>query len=166
LAEAAADGGYSTPILRAIPDAGLAVFQCINGDWQCFRNAANAVAGFAAKADTPEWIAAFGAEAAAQAALLRDVFGNPFRRLPRINRAWLSWRGGRVVDLARGAYRRRLSRRLASLADALEEAGCTNRRILDHCRTSGMHVRGCWVLDLVLRKNRSSRTLYLDGGGA
>jgi hypothetical protein len=36
------------------------------------------------------------------------------------------------------------------LADALEEAGCTNPEILEHCRTQGEHVRGCWVVDLVL----------------
>ena len=40
----------------------------------------------------------------------------------------------------------------AVLADALEEAGCTNPEILSHCRSSGEHVRGCWVVDLILGK--------------
>jgi len=38
------------------------------------------------------------------------------------------------------------------LGDALEDAGCTDRAILDHCRSPGPHVRGCWVVDLILGK--------------
>ena len=38
------------------------------------------------------------------------------------------------------------------LADALEDAGCTNQDILNHCRGGGEHVRGCWVVDLLLGK--------------
>lgn len=41
---------------------------------------------------------------------------------------------------------------LAILADALEDAGCDNADILDHCRSDGPHVRGCWVVDLLLGK--------------
>jgi hypothetical protein len=37
------------------------------------------------------------------------------------------------------------------LADALEEAGCTDRTLLEHCR-GGLHVRGCWAVDLLLGK--------------
>ena len=43
--------------------------------------------------------------------------------------------------------------RLAILADALEDAGCTNADVLDHCRGAGPHVRGCWVVDLLLGKS-------------
>ena len=39
---------------------------------------------------------------------------------------------------------------LPLLADALEEAGCDDRVVLDHCRGPGPHARGCWVVDLVL----------------
>jgi hypothetical protein len=42
--------------------------------------------------------------------------------------------------------------RLAVLADALEDAGCDNGDILQHCRGDGPHVRGCWVVDLLLGK--------------
>ena len=42
--------------------------------------------------------------------------------------------------------------RLAVLADALEEAGCTEADILGHLRGPGPHVRGCWVVDLILGK--------------
>jgi hypothetical protein len=42
--------------------------------------------------------------------------------------------------------------RLAVLSDALEEAGCDDADLLDHLRSPGPHVRGCWVLDLLLGK--------------
>jgi hypothetical protein len=39
------------------------------------------------------------------------------------------------------------------LADVLQDAGCTSDDILDHCRDGKqIHVRGCWVVDLVLGK--------------
>jgi hypothetical protein len=38
------------------------------------------------------------------------------------------------------------------LADALQDSGCDNPDILTHCRSDGPHVRGCWVVDLVLGK--------------
>jgi hypothetical protein len=98
------------------------------------------------------------AERSAQAPLLREVFGNPF--LPAsVEPGWLSWRGGTVVKLAEGAYEERKlplgalsNARLEVLADALEEAGCTDPTILAHCRGPGPHVRGCWVVDLLLGK--------------
>src|SRR5262249_34126429 len=97
-------------------------------------------------------------EAAEQAALMRDLFGNPFRAMPTINPAWLAWNDGTVVRLARSAYEERTlpegtldASRLAVLADALGEAGA-NAGLLDHLRGPGPHVRGCWVIDLVLNK--------------
>jgi hypothetical protein len=41
---------------------------------------------------------------------------------------------------------------MPNLADALQEAGCETADILTHCREPGVHVRGCWVVDLVLGK--------------
>jgi hypothetical protein len=35
------------------------------------------------------------------------------------------------------------------LADALQEVGCEQEDILNHCRSDGPHVRGCWVVDLL-----------------
>lgn len=49
--------------------------------------------------------------------------------------------------------------RLAILADALEEGGGANADILSHCRSPGPHVRGCWVVDLILEN--PSRGLLL-----
>jgi hypothetical protein len=42
---------------------------------------------------------------------------------------------------------------LPQLADALEEDGCENDEILRHCRGESLHVRGCWVVDLILKKS-------------
>jgi hypothetical protein len=49
-------------------------------------------------------------------------------------------------------YADRAFDRLPILADALEEAGCTDADILAHCRGPGPHARGCWVVDLILGK--------------
>jgi hypothetical protein len=57
-----------------------------------------------------------------------------------------------VVAIARTIYEERTFESLPILADALEEAGCTNTDILAHCRQPGEHVRGCWVDDLLLGK--------------
>jgi hypothetical protein len=54
--------------------------------------------------------------------------------------------------LAQGIYDERAFERLPILADALEDAGCTDAAILVHCRGPGPHVRGCWVVDLILGK--------------
>jgi hypothetical protein len=85
-------------------------------------------------------------------AILRDVFGNPFHPLPMIDASWLSWEGGGIPRLARAIYDKRCFDQLPELADALERAGCDNTELLDHCRGSGPHVRGCWVLDALLGK--------------
>jgi hypothetical protein len=95
----------------------------------------------------------WGAECAAQAGLVRDVFGNPFRPAPALPPAWASWGGGAIPELARTIYESRAFERLPALADDLEEAGCANAAVLNHCRQAAAeHVRGCWVLDLLLGK--------------
>jgi hypothetical protein len=83
-----------------------------------------------------------------QVALLQDILGNPFR-LAVLDPAWIAWQGGTIPRLAEAIYQERAFDRLPVLADALEEAGCTDREVLEHCRGPGPHVRGCWVLDLV-----------------
>jgi hypothetical protein len=86
-------------------------------------------------------------EAQAQALLLRDIFGNPFRPVA-LDPACLT---SDVVALARGIYDDRAFDRMPILADALQDAGCAHEDILTHCRDAKQtHVRGCWVLDLLL----------------
>jgi hypothetical protein len=60
------------------------------------------------------------------------------------------WRTSTTVSLAQAIYEDRAFDRLPILADALEEAGCDNTDLLAHCRGDGPHVRGCWVVDLLL----------------
>jgi len=81
-----------------------------------------------------------------QSALIRCLFGTPFRRRD-INLAWVTPTIKRMAELA---YEERKFDDLPILADALEEAGCDNADILNHCRQPGEHARGCWVLDLIL----------------
>jgi hypothetical protein len=65
-----------------------------------------------------------------------------------IQPAWLTATVvGVALSIRAGAFDR-----LPILADALEDAGCTNADILNHCRQPGEHVRGCWAVDLVLGK--------------
>jgi hypothetical protein len=93
-----------------------------------------------------------GAARTACCELLRDVFGPlPVRGIPAL-RWWLAWEDGVVARLAQGIYHEGAFERLPILADALEDAGCTSADILEHCRGPGPHVRGCWVLDLLLEK--------------
>jgi hypothetical protein len=95
---------------------------------------------------------ALRAEARTQAALVRDVFGNPFRPMIPLDPTWLVWNGGTVPALAERIYNERDWASLPVLADALEDAGCSSPEILIHCRGPGPHARGCWVLDLLLEK--------------
>lgn len=103
------------------------------------------------------------AERTAQAALLRDIFGNPFYPVA-IDPVW---RTEAVVSLTRQMYESRDFGAMPDLADILQDAGCENERILNHCRYSSLqaatpgaghrnqsspHVRGCWVVDLLLGK--------------
>jgi hypothetical protein len=87
-----------------------------------------------------------------QVALLYDCFGPfPFRPVA-VAASWLAWNDGAVRKMAQAIYDERAFDRLPLLADALEDAGCTSADILAHCRGPGPHVRGCWVVDLVLGK--------------
>jgi hypothetical protein len=87
--------------------------------------------------------------------LLRDVFGNPFRPLTA-DPSWLSWRDGTVQNLAATIYDEQAFERMPILGDALEEAGCTDGVLLEHCRGPGPHVRGCWALDALLNRGGTS----------
>jgi hypothetical protein len=84
------------------------------------------------------------------APLLRDIFGNPFRPVTFDP----AWRTSDVMILAQGIYNEHAFDRMPILADALQDAGCDNDDILNHCRdASTPHARGCWVVDLVLGKS-------------
>jgi hypothetical protein len=91
--------------------------------------------------------------------LVREILGNPFRQVV-LEPVWLT---ESVCHLALAIYESLSFEDMPILADALEDAGCREARILDHCRKvpgpspEGSapvgHARGCWVLDLVLGRS-------------
>jgi hypothetical protein len=94
-----------------------------------------------------------GANYSVQAELVRDIFPNPFQP-PALDPIWRNWNGGAMVVLAQEMYQHRDFRQTPLLADMLEDAGCTDPQIFDHLRGPGPHVRGCWLVDLILSKDR------------
>jgi hypothetical protein len=82
------------------------------------------------------------------ATLLRDLVGNPFNPVAVAT----AWRTPCVTAIAKAIYEEQRFEDLPILADALEDAGCTESSVLEHLRGNGPHVRGCWVLDLLLDK--------------
>jgi hypothetical protein len=90
---------------------------------------------------------------------LREIFGNPFHPVT-ISPSWLTWNDATVKRLAQTAYEERIlpagtldNARRAVLADALEEAGCTDEHVLTQLRSGGDHYRGCFVVDALLGKS-------------
>src|SRR5262249_30086444 len=118
---------------------------------------AQSIAKFApSRRESGVWHESSAEERAAQTKLLRDIFDNPFRAAPTLEPSLLHWNGGAVVRLAQAAYEERIMpsghldpARLAVLADALEEAGAP-AALLEHLRSPGPHVRGCFAVDAVL----------------
>jgi hypothetical protein len=154
-AEAYADGRLGLPGLReaakALSDRGPspakdAAFYAA-ALTQAYNLAALSAAGAAARATADDGGDA-SAEKAAQADLLREIAGNPFRPAP-IDPSWLA-RNGAAADLAREIADEQRFRDLPVLAAALAEAGCADEELLTHLRRPGGHVRGCWALDAVL----------------
>jgi len=131
----------------------LAITQAMSEAWQTARAAARAVK---VHGDEQDW----ANERQVQAALVRDLFGPLPLRRSSLPVALPTWNDDVVVRLAQAAYEQRNMPKgtlpkdlLAMLADALEQAGCTDVDILGHLRGPGPHVRGCWVVDLCLGKS-------------
>jgi hypothetical protein len=82
--------------------------------------------------------------------LLRCVFGDPFLPFVFFSPGWLT---PGIVELARTMYDGRDFDRMPALGEALKASGCRNQDVLDHCRSQKPHVRGCWVVDLVLGRS-------------
>jgi hypothetical protein len=85
------------------------------------------------------------------AGILREIAGNPFAEI-HLDRALATWRDGTIPNLAQACYDSNDFSQIGILGDALEEAGCSERAILEHVRAAQTHYRGCWVVDLVLGK--------------
>jgi hypothetical protein len=102
------------------------------------------------------WYAKTKAHEAGESNLLRDIFGNPFWPSPPLPSSHLAWNDGTIPRLAEAIYEERKlpegtfdTARLAILADALLDAGCEDEALIQHCRSEGPHVRGCWAVDLL-----------------
>jgi hypothetical protein len=177
-----ADGLVSEAVLSAAEASARSVPSWGAGGWLAAWAAAEA-AGFDAEA-AAEWVPGSAAEAAGEAVaraalasddsmpvheaaaaawrqqrqlqcgLLRDIFVDPMLRVVTIDPRCLRWKNGAVAQAAQASYDRGGCEELSYLANLLEQAGCDNENILDHCRAGSGHVRGCWVLDLLLgRRN-------------
>jgi hypothetical protein len=133
---------------RVVAEAARSIITCREDvSWMAELSAENGTALAAAFAR--DEVAAFREEDLGQAELLRDIFGNPFHPVTFSP----SWRTETAVSLAKQMYDAREFGAMPILADALQDAGCDNEDILNHCRdTNQVHVRGCWVCDLVLGK--------------
>jgi hypothetical protein len=126
---------------------------CADVGWDIAGAAASRVAGALGGGERGDDGAAAAGEVSAQFGLLRCVFGNPFRPVAVAP----AWRTPAIVALARAASAERHlpsghldAAGLLVLADALEEAGATDARLLGHLRSAGPHVRGCHAVDAVL----------------
>ena len=144
--------------VAAIQDAELsaafAAFNCtLTSAWRaadyCSANASSA-AFHAATADG-NLPAAGQREAvrAEQCRFLREIFGDPWSGV-RVRPEWLAWNDHTVERLAQAIAQEQAFDRLPILADALEDAGCDQSLLLDHCRSKAGHLRGCWALDQLL----------------
>ena len=159
------DGFREEKLNNTMFDAGIAAAECLAGAVEPLSAygitmpvgnlagvsmcAAFAVAHWARRNDAePVQPNRLAAEQAAQVELFRDIFGNPFHPVTFSP----SWRTDTALSLAWQMYESRDFSAMPILADALQDAGCDSDDVLNHCRGPGPHVRGCWVVDLVLGK--------------
>ena len=131
-------------------DLARIVVQSVTSPDHPFANLDKAAGAFAWDAGNEEvgWDDAIKCEVAVQVRLVRDIFGNPFRPITFAP----AWRTDTALSLARQMYDSRDFGAMPILADALQDAGSDNPDIHTHCRGDGPHVRGCWVVDLILGK--------------
>ncbi len=135
---------------RASQLASIIAYPAVRHGADCTSLAADAVADTVAdiSINAVAYRDARRGELAAQCHVLHDIVGNPFRPAS-INPGWRDT-GARAI--AQAIYNQRDFSRLSVLADTLEDGGCNEASILDHCRGPGPHVRGCWVVDLLICK--------------
>lgn len=89
----------------------------------------------------------------AQQRLSYDIYGLSPGLKPVTAAPWVAWNGGTVKRMAGVIYDEKTFDQMPVLGDALEDAGCKNAAVLTHCREETVHVRGCWLLDLLLGKD-------------
>jgi hypothetical protein len=142
---------------RAVPAALLVLDHLTRRGCKLDTASAASAGREAADAADDAYLGAWATESQAQADLLRDLLGNPFRPSPPLPPAVLAWHDGIVVRLAQAIYDVRDmpagtldAGRLGVLADALLDAGCEDEELVRHLRQPRPHVRGCWAVDAIL----------------
>lgn len=142
MAELFADGLTGTEEMRAVRQA------CRVGGGRTVWYAAASDPFIAARNTVLSIKSGLEGKSIAQVNLLREIMGKPFRPMSIDS----CWRTPTVIDLVSFIYNERAFDRLPNLAASLMDAGCDDAVILGHCRTPGIHARGCWLLDLLLDK--------------
>lgn len=137
--------GAKEPERKAAASVGAALAK----EFMNFKMAIEAAQHACGAQSRPNWDAGSDRQKEYQCVLTRDIFVNPFRPVTLIS----SWLTPTVTRLGETIYAERTFDLLPILADALEDAGCSDADILNHCRQPGEHVRGCWVVDLLLGKS-------------
>jgi hypothetical protein len=139
-------GWYTDPLSGAMAHAGMKDSPAV------LAVAATLVDAWAGAELCLPWATALGMDPASQAAVLRDVVHSPHRAV-HVRHAWRLWNNRTVYRMAERIYEGQRWPDLPILADALLDAGCDSEEILSHCRRQErVHVRGCWVVDLLLGK--------------
>ena len=126
--------------------ADAAIATCASTDWNA---AIGAMRNAAGAANRTEVDLLDPVELQFQAGILRCIFGPFLFRSLRFDRSWTTHT---VMSIAGTIFSDHAFHHLPILADALEDAGCDEAAILDHCRSGSIHVRGCWVVNLILSK--------------
>lgn len=96
-------------------------------------------------ASTPKRSHELWSEQFQQAAIIYDLFGNPFRRTAAEVASQFAIVES-IKKLAEHIYQSGHHPDLSELAKALEQVGCTSSEVLEHSRRPE-HFRGCWLLD-------------------
>lgn len=157
------NGDYSYATCYAAAAAASAASYDVTGPAAVYTTAeaASSATGYSASSakasatfDAATFETAYAATKAEQAKLLRIIVGNPFRKI-RYDPHWNLANNKAVLNIAQSVCDEKSSSKMPILADALEDAGCTDPTILDHCRNVHVFVRGDWLLELILEQGDS-----------
>jgi hypothetical protein len=164
VAERYADGGHAEEGLALARLGAVEAFH-ESGDFdrELVTRLFGPVTQLTCNAGLPRWFSVSTKLAPSQAALLRCVFGNPWRPMvgcrcdPDVGACpceWCDLTRGTPYQLARAIHDERRPADLQVLADALEDAGCDDAGLLAHLRLPTPHaLPGCWVIDCILGKD-------------
>lgn len=130
-----------------------AVLACTEKQFMSFKMAIESASFAESCLDRSRWDETGEQVARTQCDYVRDIFGDPFAPIAP-DPDWSKWSDGTVPRLAEEVYESRSYEAIPILGDALQDAGCDNQDVLNHCYQGGPHVRGCWVVDLFRPKTQ------------